>query len=309
MYREITDELKQSAECKLNEVSSRIEDDIEHIRQWMAKQPHLSFEIDNQLILSFLRCSKFSLQQTKEKIDAHYTARTIMPEMFSNRDPFLPEIQHLLNAGVMLPLPNLDPGDGSRIICATYGRNLDSNLVNLYNVSKLVYMVLDILLMEDDNMIINGIKILVQAKGFPLGFLPNVTPVYMKKHWYGIEKGFPFRIQELCVAHLPAPFVFAYNVLKKFASGKMSQRMVLVSESKIPELCQKSPHYFPKEMGGNNGTVQELIVTWKKKVESYKEWYLQEETKKSYENLRIGKPKTSSGELGVEGSFRQLDID
>lgn len=309
MYREIAAELKKAAECKLNEVTSRIEDDIGHIRLWIAKQPHLNFEIDNQLILSFLRCSKFSLQKTKEKIDAHYTARTIMPEMFGNRDPFLPEIQHLLNAGLMLPLPNLDPDDGSRIICANYGRNLDPSLVNLYNTSKLIYMVLDILLMEDDHTIINGIKILVQTKDFHLGFLPNVTPVYMKKHWYGIEKGFPFRIQELYAANCPAPFVFAYNVLKKFASSKMSQRMQLVSESKIPELCKKSPHYFPKEMGGNNGSVQELIVTWKKKVESYGKWYLQEETRKSNESLRIGKPKTSSGELGVEGSFRQLDID
>lgn len=57
------------------------------------------FVLDDQWILTFLRCCKFSLQKTKEKIDAYYTIRNLMPEFFENRDPFEPEIQEYLKAG------------------------------------------------------------------------------------------------------------------------------------------------------------------------------------------------------------------
>lgn len=55
--------------------------------------------LDDQLLLTFLRGCKFSLERTKEKLDMHYTLKTMIPEMFSNRDPFDPEIQKVLSLG------------------------------------------------------------------------------------------------------------------------------------------------------------------------------------------------------------------
>ncbi|CAG9567049.1 unnamed protein product [Danaus chrysippus] len=47
---------------------------------------------------------------------------------------------------------------------------------------------------------------------------------------------------------------------------------------------------------------------WKAKVESYRDWFLNEE-ECSDESLRPGKPRSSSSLFGVDGSFRQLDVD
>lgn len=48
---------------------------------------------------------------------------------------------------------------------------------------------------------------------------------------------------------------------------------------------------------------------WKLKVESYRDWFLAQETAKSDERLRPGAPKTTSALFGVEGSFRALQVD
>lgn len=55
--------------------------------------------LEDQWILAFLRGCKFSLERTKEKIDMYYTARTVAPEFFGERNPFDPAIQEFLKLG------------------------------------------------------------------------------------------------------------------------------------------------------------------------------------------------------------------
>lgn len=117
--RPLSKQLQEKAEKELNENPKRVESDINAIRDWLEKQPHLIakkgdyddvivmklcwidffFFLDDQLILSFLRGSKFSLERTKERLDMFYTMRTLLPEFFKNRDPLQPQLQHILKQG------------------------------------------------------------------------------------------------------------------------------------------------------------------------------------------------------------------
>lgn len=92
-------ELVKISETELGEVPSRIESDIEHLRQWLLKQRHIKARVDDKFLFAFLRGCKFSLERVKEKIDMYYTIRTHVPEFFSNRDPNDPKIQHAMKQG------------------------------------------------------------------------------------------------------------------------------------------------------------------------------------------------------------------
>lgn len=76
------------------------------------------------------------------------------------------------------------------------------------------------------------------------------------------------------------------------------------------ELFEKVPqHVFPQEYGGEAGTIEELTEDCIKKLESYRDWFIEEEKYGCDEKLRPGKPKTSDELFGMEGSFRKLNVD
>lgn len=97
--REISPELQKKAETELNEVSSRIEEDIQTLRTWIGKQSHLRARTDDQFLITFLRGSKYSLERAKEKLDLYFTVRELMPEMFQNRDPADPTTLEIIRLG------------------------------------------------------------------------------------------------------------------------------------------------------------------------------------------------------------------
>lgn len=59
----------------------------------------------------------------------------------------------------------------------------------------------------------------------------------------------------------------------------------------------------------NLDNISNFTDYWKEKVESYRDWFLREETARSDESKRPVKGKTSSDVFGVEGSFRKLEVD
>lgn len=114
--RKLTPDLQKIAIKELNENPNRIQEDVNHLRKWLSKQPHIKARtgklqnfcvlwridgvvLDDQWLLGFLRGSKFSLEKAKEKLDMFYTMRTVVPEILKNRDPFRPELQNLLKLG------------------------------------------------------------------------------------------------------------------------------------------------------------------------------------------------------------------
>lgn len=65
--------------------------DIQLLREWCEKQPHLPKVEDNFLAL-FLHANDYQMEATKNTIENYYTIRTHSPE-FSNRDPLQKELQ------------------------------------------------------------------------------------------------------------------------------------------------------------------------------------------------------------------------
>jgi hypothetical protein len=52
-----------------------------------------------------------------------------------------------------------------------------------------------------------------------------------------------------------------------------------------------------------------LAAAWLKKLESYRDWFLEQDNMKSDESKRIRRDFNSGDLFGLEGSFRQLNVD
>ncbi|KAF5280970.1 hypothetical protein FQR65_LT14894 [Abscondita terminalis] len=306
MIRKVSPQLQIQAVNELNEVPDRIEEDLKTIRDWLKKQPHLNVRDDDQSLITFLRGCKFSLQVTKDKLDFYYTAKTIVPEFYDKRDPLLSEIQVILNAGFVsvLPEPNYD---GAKIIVWNMGV-CNPDTMPYLNLVKVGNMVIDILMNEDDNAVISGIHVWVDLKNCSLKYATQFTPSHIKKHLQIIEKGFPLRIKGFHVSNCPPVLEFAYNLVKSLSTMKAIKRMELYHN--IEQMHAVIPQrLLPKEYGGNNGSLTDLKVVWKEKIESYREWFLKDSNFRTNESLRLGEPKTTSNVFGMEGSFRNLNVD
>ena len=80
--RPLTANLQKKAIEELNEVPERIAADLQVLREWIAKQPHLRSRTTDQFLIAFLRGCKYSLEKAKKKLDSYYTLRTNFPDLF-----------------------------------------------------------------------------------------------------------------------------------------------------------------------------------------------------------------------------------
>lgn len=60
--------------------------DIQILKDWCMKQPHLPKILDVEYVL-FLHSNYYHIEAAKNTIEDYYTSRTHMPEFFSDRDP------------------------------------------------------------------------------------------------------------------------------------------------------------------------------------------------------------------------------
>jgi hypothetical protein len=97
--RSLSSELWQNANNDLHEDPKRRALDVQAIREWLKKQPHIRANPDDQTIIAFLRGCKFSLERTKEKLDMHYTLKTALPEFFHGRDFENKVLREILDMG------------------------------------------------------------------------------------------------------------------------------------------------------------------------------------------------------------------
>ncbi|XP_037944183.1 alpha-tocopherol transfer protein-like [Teleopsis dalmanni] len=152
--RPLNEELKAIAKNELNEVESRIVEDISTLRTWIQKQPHLRARTDDQFLVTFLRGCKYSMEKAKSKIDFYYTIKALMPEIFTNfymNEEFI----ELGRLGYFVALPNPLGGiGGQRVHLAVY-KNVDPNKYLLSTLFR-YYILLVIFIDKAEPMRVKG---------------------------------------------------------------------------------------------------------------------------------------------------------
>ncbi|XP_068204365.1 retinol-binding protein pinta-like isoform X2 [Palaemon carinicauda] len=303
----LSPELIQRAKDELNEDPERRAADIQHIRDWLKKQPHIKARTDDWTILRFLRGCKFSLEKTKQKIDMFYTCKSMCPEWYTNRDPQDKKLRAILEMGEFLPLPGYDP-KGRKIILIRAAAH-DPKVHSMDEVFKATNFINDILIEDDEQACITGIVNLLDMQDMSAAHVMQMSPALVKKAMIIWQEGYPMRPKGLNYINTPAAFDTVFNIFKSFMKEKMKKR-VHIHGSDLESLYKQVPkECLPVEYGGTNGTIEEIKDYWLKRVDARRDWLLEDEKYGVDESKRPGKPKTTADLFGIEGSFRKLNID
>ncbi|GLH01798.1 Retinol-binding protein pinta [Gryllus bimaculatus] len=170
--------LAKAAQEELQESPERLKADLQHLKDWLAKQPHLRARTDDQFLVAFLRGAKFSLERAKEKLDAYYTLRSALPDFFANRDPAAPAIQHIMKLGLFLPLG--EDREGRRVILIRGGGYSPAG-IKASDLFKANMMVLETLLLEDDALMVRGQATVLDLAGMTVAHVAHFPPALVRR--------------------------------------------------------------------------------------------------------------------------------
>lgn len=291
------DELKNNPDLK--------EEDMQMLRDWYKKQPHLPQITDSELVL-FLHSNYYRMEPTKTTIDAYYTVRSHVPEFFSNRDPLgSKELRKSFQTITIQVLETKTP-EGYSVL---YGRLIDTDPSNyVYNdAMKFLSMVLDLWLYKEGTT--QGHIILFDMKNVVFGHAARLNPMGLKKYLFYLQEALPVRLKGFHFMNITSVMDVILNMMKPFMKKELLD--MLHTHTTLDTVAKFLPvDILPNEAGGKAGPLMQLHEKSVKMLEDNRDWFLQEEqTRRVNESLRAGKGKTATDLFGVEGTFKKLDID
>ncbi|XP_033218255.1 uncharacterized protein LOC117173723 [Belonocnema kinseyi] len=300
-----TEEMSKQIRVELNENVETRDKDVETIKEWLKKQPHLPEFDDDYRIMTFLRGCKFSLEKCKRKLDMYFTMRALVPEFFANRDITRSEMKEICSIVQVPPLPGLTK-NGRRVVLM---RGIDKNLPspNVAEAMKLVLMIGDVRLKDEIVGVAGDVYILDASVATPTHYA-KFTPALVKKFLVCVQEAYPVKLKEVHVINVSPLVDTIINFVKPFLKEKIRNRIFVHStmETLYEHIHQDM---LPSEYGGKAGPIQAIHDSWINKLEEYGPWFKEQESVKANEALRPGKPKTHDSFFGLDGSFRQLSID
>ncbi|KAF2879515.1 hypothetical protein ILUMI_26657 [Ignelater luminosus] len=139
---------------------------------------------------------------------------------------------------------------------------------------------------------------------------PKILPLLRKADML-LNEGLPSRAQRWDFINPPLMWQMPYQIIKPhFPERYVKKIFIHDKEEELYKIVPRS--YLPKEYGGEAGTVDEIKDYWKKKIESYKDWFLEDEQYRCDESKRPEKLKShlvEDGTFGTEGTFRNLSVE
>lgn len=83
--RPLCAELSKIAREELNETPDRIAQDLVILREWLKQQTHIKARSTDEFLIAFLRRCRYSLEETKTRLENYYRYYAMWPSVMRNR--------------------------------------------------------------------------------------------------------------------------------------------------------------------------------------------------------------------------------
>ncbi|KAL0266664.1 UNVERIFIED_CONTAM: hypothetical protein PYX00_009148 [Menopon gallinae] len=278
--------------------------EVAMLRDWLKKQPHLPQNLTNEQLLVFLQSCYNSVEQTKTKIDNHFTMRTHAPEIFTSRSIQSKEVTQALRVARVSPLKI--PNGHNVIFVDCVDPNVEN--YNLTAVLKATGMAIDTLIRyypREDNVVL-----VFDMRNSVLAHVLRTNLVTLKKGMLFVQTSLPFRLTEIHVINAFPLIHQIQTMLKPFINSELSKLIHIHMQDNMDSFYKYIPKkYLPKDYGGESMSLQELNDILKKMIKEQEPYLEAVEQQKVNENKRAGMAKSSSDVFGLEGSFRKIEFD
>ncbi|KAH8393770.1 hypothetical protein KR200_011314, partial [Drosophila serrata] len=296
---------------ELNEVPSRVLQDIEALRDWVLKQPHLQACTEDQFLLAFLRGTKFSMERAKEKFDRFYSLQASIPEVFNERRLATdPQVLDIIRMGILLRLP-LDADDPGPCVTIIRAGSYDTGKYKFQDIIRVGSMFGEIMMFEDDAATVSGYVEIMDMTGVTGSHLFALQPQLLSKFSTYADEAMPTRQKGIHFINVPAAFEKGFNSLKSFFPAKIKSRISVSSDPEaVFQIVRRE--YLPHEYGGTASSMKDISQAMEEKLSSYAPYFRASQNFGAQEKLRELGDRVQSDHrtaFGAVGSFRKLEID
>ncbi|KAJ9589250.1 hypothetical protein L9F63_017549 [Diploptera punctata] len=298
---------------ELKDDEYRMKQDVEHMRHWLTKQPHLPHHMEDDRLARFVYGCKLDVSRAKRVLETYYTVRSTVPELFSNRDPQSADMQLCFAAVDYVPLPVLTPsGYRATLLCL---RECDPDKFNVRSITTRILNSLDLRLRMEPRCLNN--IMLIDLQGFTMAHYSKLSPTHAlsRKALLCIQDAFPLRLAQVHFINAPAFIGNIMKMFRPFLKEKLFNKFHFHCSGFESLHQQVPPEVLPQEYGGLLESTRVLTDRWNAELVRMRDWLLTEQRiSKSDESRRpSGSCNVTASALingdEVHGTFRKLSID
>ncbi|KAJ1528056.1 hypothetical protein ONE63_007975 [Megalurothrips usitatus] len=281
-----------------------IESEVDAMRQWLSKQPHLPADtISDGLLRRFLHSCDHSVERAKAVLELNCTLRSQAPEFFSRRDPLQDEVQAAFDVVDVLPLPVRTPEDYQVFLYRLSDPDPDKLVYNDY--VKMLLLVADARIVSEDDIPAGDVPVF-DLQGVSLRHLARVVLPSLRKYMQYFQEAHPVKLKHIHIINVPPTMDKVMTLIRPLTRREVSSMIHYHPPGDTSFYDFVPKELMPKDYGGDQPSCAELKEMWRKKVIAHRDFFLEESTWKADDSKRVGGPKSN---FGVEGSFRSLSID